>query len=31
MTVPKGTQEDVADLLAAAAKYNFKIVPSEEG
>ena len=28
---PPATQEDVAKLLSAAAKYNFTIVPSEEG
>jgi hypothetical protein len=31
VTAPPATQEDVAKLLSAAAKYNFTIVPSEEG
>ena len=31
VAAPPATQEDVADLLAAAAKYNFKIAPLEEG
>jgi hypothetical protein len=31
VAAPPATQEDVANLLAAAAKYNFKIVPPEEG
>ena len=31
VAAPPATQEDVAKLLAAAAKYNFTIAPSEEG
>jgi mannose-6-phosphate isomerase-like protein (cupin superfamily) len=31
VAAPPATQEDVANLLSAAAKYNFTIVPPEEG
>ena len=31
VAAPPATQEDVAKLLSAAAKYNFTIVPPEEG